>query len=186
MALVPRFAEAFKDAVVRGNTKHKVPGRENPGFGEHDGVLDGGLVNDHVAMAGVAFCDMLLIAMDQSMRLNNLMTGLARAAGFSVSMGAAQPGFVAQTGDVDNQRIAFPMANRIAQKRAVEILGMWPALGVNEAISLTDKIGLVQNHNHFWRLHKLQRNHRHPANAHGLATVPRILRRSRSILVFNY
>src|SRR5260370_42603653 len=41
MAFVARLAEALKDAIVRRNTEHKVPRRENPGLGEHDGIFDG-------------------------------------------------------------------------------------------------------------------------------------------------
>src|SRR4029077_7213044 len=110
MALVPAFAEALKDTVVRGNTEHKVPRGEEPGLGEHDGILDGSFVDQHVAMAGVAVGYVLLIAMNQSVRLHNLVTGLAGAARFGVSLGAAQPGFIIQTGDVGNQGIAFPVA----------------------------------------------------------------------------
>ena len=161
-----------------------MPGSENPRLGEHDLVLDGRLIDDHVAMAGIALDDVLLIAMDQGMSLHNLMTGLAIAAGFRVALGAAEPSFIVQTNDVDDQGIAFPVADRIAQERAVKVLRMAAPVRVNDAIGLANKVGLIQDHHHFGSLHKLQRHHRGSRNAHGLAIVLRIVRRAGAILIF--
>src|SRR5215469_5097870 len=52
---------------------------------------------------------------------------------------------------------------------------MWPYVEVNDAISLTNEIGLIQNHNHLWCLNNLQGNHRSTWNPHRLAIILRII-----------
>src|SRR5207302_9254444 len=131
MTLVAGFAKALKDAVVRRNAKHEVPGGENPRLGEHDRILDGRLIDEHVAMAGVAFDHVLLIAMNQGLRLHNLMSSLPIATGFRLALSAAEPRFIVQTNDVDDQGIAFPVADGIAQEGAVEVLRMAAPIRVN-------------------------------------------------------
>ena len=135
-------------------------------------------------MAGVAFDHVLLIAMNQGMRLHNLMTGLAIATGFRMALSAAEPRFIVQTNDVDDQGIAFPVADGIAQEGAVEVLRMAATIGVNDAIGLADKVGFVQGDHHLGSLHKLQRHHGGSRNTHGLAIVLRIVRRAGAILIF--
>ena len=65
VALVPRFAEALKDAIVRRNAEHKVARREDPGFGEHDGILDGGFQRNDIALTRIALDDMLLVTVER-------------------------------------------------------------------------------------------------------------------------
>ncbi len=89
MALVAGFAKALEDAVIGRHTEHEMPRGDDPRLGEHDRILNGSFVNQHVTVAGVAFGYMLLIAVDQSMRLNNLVAGLTGTAGFGVTLGAA-------------------------------------------------------------------------------------------------
>src|ERR1700674_3499343 len=114
-------ARDLKQVVVRSRLSMPDATRlEHPGLGKHDGVLDGGLVSQHVPIAGPAFDHVLLAAMEDSV----LQTAVA----------SGKPGFVVEAGHVHYQRISLPMADRIAHIGGVQVIGMGAAIGVNDAI----------------------------------------------------
>src|SRR5712691_11699075 len=80
-------AKSFKESVI---AKEQMSRCEHPRFREHDRVFHRGFVNQHVAVAGVTFHHMLLIAMEQRGLLDNLVIlGFTECSRFGVSLRAA-------------------------------------------------------------------------------------------------
>src|SRR5437016_7655220 len=146
-------AEGLQEPLL---ANQQMPRSEYPGLGEHDRIVNGSFIQEHVAETGVALDHVFLLAVNQSEPFRDLMVeGLSEGGGFCVSLGSAQPRLVIQSGYVDDECIAFPMANGVSHIGSLHIFRVRPSIRVDEPKILTNKIRFVEDNSQPWGLNNL-------------------------------
>src|SRR5439155_21037257 len=94
---------------------------KDPGLLKHDGILNRGLELQYVSIASPALNDVFFVAMN----------GRVHMPATHVS---AQPRLIIESYRVDDQRISFPVADRVSHIRRFMVRCMWTSIRVYQAI----------------------------------------------------
>lgn len=120
---------AFNDQILCSSREAWI---HDPGPGKDFGIFDGGLITDGVAFAADVFDDVHGGAMEPAVE--------------------AEPGILVETGNVDDQRIAFPMADGIAVVAGVSFGIMRSSVGRHDAKRVSGDNLIQKNDRHTRRL----------------------------------